>query len=199
MKPKGKQMACYNISYGQNNAVFPCNSFPSFSLLAQRKFAASEQKRTCSFFRARANFTEGNRAKKKWRLRRGKKTLSITRASWRNDAIDDAGECRAKLAWAMLSREEKKMRSILTHSIVLSPQPCYGRRIFSFTPHVSDMTLTTCEIQRLQQWQDATMVTDQNQNVTQDFMNLVIIFLFQQKQKEKLGKKQQQQQQQQQL
>jgi hypothetical protein len=90
-----------------------------------------------------------------------------------------------------------------THSaslcIVLSPQPCYGRRIFSFTPHVSDMTLTTCEIQRLQQWQDATMVTDQNQNVTQDFMNLVIIFLFQQKQKEKLGKKQQQQQQQQQL
>ncbi len=60
------------------------------------------------------------------------------------------------------------------------------------------MTLTTCEIQRLQQWQDATMVTDQNQNVTQDFMNLVIIFLFQQKQKEKLGKKQQQQQQQQQ-
>ncbi|MBP5614466.1 MAG: RHS repeat-associated core domain-containing protein, partial [Bacteroidales bacterium] len=51
-----------------------------------------------------------------------------------------------------------------THSaslcIVLSPQPCYGRRIFSFTPQVCDMTLTTCEIQRLQQWQNATMSTE---------------------------------------
>ncbi|MBR0475815.1 MAG: hypothetical protein IJJ66_03250, partial [Treponema sp.] len=168
MKPIGKQMACYNISYGQNNAVFPCNSFPSFSLLAQRKFAASEQKRTCSFFRARANFTEGNRAKRNGVCGGGKKSCPLRKPA--GGTTQSASLC-----------------------IVLSPQPCYGRRIFSFTPHVSDMTLTTCEIQRLQQWQDATMVTDQNQNVTQDFMNLVIIFLFQQKQKEKLGKKQQQQ------
>ena len=38
-----------------------------------------------------------------------------------------------------------------------APLPCYGRRFFSFTPHVSDMTLTTREIQRFQQWQNATM------------------------------------------
>ncbi|MBO7465595.1 MAG: hypothetical protein J6T56_07100, partial [Bacteroidales bacterium] len=41
-----------------------------------------------------------------------------------------------------------------------APLPCYGRRIFSFTPHVSDMTLTTREIQRFQQWQNATMSTE---------------------------------------
>ena len=39
-----------------NNSCY--NAFPSFSLLAQRKFASSEQKRTRSFFRARANFTD---------------------------------------------------------------------------------------------------------------------------------------------
>ena len=41
-----------------------------------------------------------------------------------------------------------------------APLPCYGRRIFFITPHVSDMTLTTREIQRLQQWQDATLSSE---------------------------------------
>ena len=41
-----------------------------------------------------------------------------------------------------------------------APLPCYGRRIFFITPQVCDMTLTTREIQRLQQWQDATLSSE---------------------------------------
>ena len=135
-----------------NNSCY--NAFPSFSLLAQRKFAASEQKRTCSFFRARANFTEGNRAKRKGVCGGGKKSFPSRRPAGGTTQSTMQANAEAKRAWTMLSCEEKKMRSILTYSIVLSPQPCYGRRIFSFTPQVCDMTLTTREIQRLQQWQD---------------------------------------------
>ena len=50
----------------------------------------------------------------------------------------------------MLSHEEKKMRSILTLPLRLrrpSPLPCYGRRIFSVTPQVGEMTYSNHEIQ----------------------------------------------------
>ena len=44
--------------------------------------------------------------------------------------------------------------------IVLSPQPCYGRRIFSVTPQVGEMTYSNREIQRIQLWQDATVSSE---------------------------------------
>ena len=77
-----------------------------------------------------------------------------------------------------------------THSaslcIVLSPQPCYGRRIFSFTPHVSDMTLTTCEIQRLLQWQNATMSTEVTPcNLLFSFLCFVSFFFSGRRKKER--------------
>ena len=77
-----------------------------------------------------------------------------------------------------------------THSaslcIVLSPQPCYGRRIFSFTPHVSDMTLTTREIQRFQQWQNATMSTEVTPcNLLFSFLCFVSFFFSGRRKKER--------------
>jgi RHS repeat-associated protein len=169
-------MACYNISYGQNNAVFPCNSFPSFSLLAQRKFAASEQKRTCSFFRARANFTEGNRAKRNGVCGGGKKSCPLRKPAGGTTQSTMQANAEAKRAWTMLSCEEKKMRSILTYSIVLSPQPCYGRRIFSFTPHVAFNSLqpvnATSDIfyYHMNHLGSTAYVTDNNATITQGFL-----------------------------
>ena len=67
-----------------------------------------------------------------------------------------------------------------THSaslcIVLSPQPCYGRRIFSFTPHVAftslQPTIATSDIYyyHTNHLGSTAFVTDQNQNVTQGFL-----------------------------
>ena len=67
-----------------------------------------------------------------------------------------------------------------THSaslcIVLSPQPCYGRRIFSFTPHVAftslQPTIANSNIfyYHTNHLGSTAFVTDQNQNVTQGFL-----------------------------
>ncbi|MBR4511391.1 MAG: hypothetical protein IKO59_01175 [Bacteroidales bacterium] len=55
---------------------------------------------------------------------------------------------------------QTSLYSALTIGKRSAPLPCYGRRIFFITPQVCDMTLTTCEIQRLQQWQDATLSSE---------------------------------------
>ena len=60
--------------------------------------------------------------------------------------------------------------------IVLSPQPCYGRRIFSFTPHVAFTSLqptgTPSDIYyyHTNHLGSTAYVTDQNQTVTQGFL-----------------------------
>ena len=41
-----------------------------------------------------------------------------------------------------------------------TPLPCYGRRIFSVTPQVGEMTYSNREIQRIQLWQDATVSSE---------------------------------------
>ena len=41
-----------------------------------------------------------------------------------------------------------------------TPLPCYGKRIFSVTPQVGEMTYTNREIQRIQLWQDATVSSE---------------------------------------
>jgi RHS repeat-associated protein len=67
-----------------------------------------------------------------------------------------------------------------------TPLPCYGRRIFSFTPHVSDMTLTTCEIQRLLQWQNATMSAEGTPcNLLFSFLCFVSFFFSGRRKKER--------------
>ncbi len=53
-----------------------------------------------------------------------------------------------------------KLYSALTIGKRSTPLPCYGKRIFSVTPQVGEMTYSNREIQRIQLWQDATVSSE---------------------------------------
>ena len=136
----------------------------------------ASKKELVHFFEREQTSPKVTEAKERALCGGGKKSFPSRRPAGGTTQSTMQANAEAKRAWTMLSCEEKKMRSILTYSIVFSPQPCYGRRIFSFTPHVAFSDLqpanATSDIfyYHTNHLGSTAFVTDNNAIITQGFL-----------------------------
>ena len=157
-----------------NNSCY--NSYLHFLCWLKESLRQASKKELVHFFEREQTSPKVTEAKERALCGGGKKSFPSRRPAGGTTQSTMQANAEAKRAWTMLSCEEKKMRSILTYSIVLSPQPCYGRRIFSFTPHVAftslQPTIANSNIfyYHTNHLGSTAFVTDQNQNITQGFL-----------------------------
>ena len=157
-----------------NNSCY--NSYLHFLCWLKESLRQASKKELVHFFEREQTSPKVTEAKERALCGGGKKSFPSRRPAGGTTQSTMQANAEAKRAWTMLSCEEKKMRSILTYSIVLSPQPCYGRRIFSFTPHVAFTSLqptgspTDIFYYHTNHLGSTAFVTDQNQNITQGFL-----------------------------
>ena len=153
-----------------------CNSYLHFLCWLKESLRQASKKELVHFFEREQTSPKVTEAKERALCGGGKKSFPSRRPAGGTTQSTMQANAEAKRAWTMLSCEEKKMRSILTYSIVLSPQPCYGKRIFSFTPHVAftslQPTIANSDIfyYHTNHLGSTAFVTDQSQNVTQGFL-----------------------------
>gem|GEM_PF-5934081 len=153
-----------------------CNSYLHFLCWLKESLRQASKKELVHFFEREQTSPKVTEAKERALCGGGKKSFPSRRPAGGTTQSTMQANAEAKRAWTMLSCEEKKMRSILTYSIVFSPQPCYGRRIFSFTPHVAFSDLqpanATSDIfyYHTNHLGSTAFVTDNNAIITQGFL-----------------------------